>query len=231
MLLPHLYVLLGLSARQQQSNEFISPPSANANISWVLGSTHSLSWKTTYPYISSSHLTAILTASIIGGGAIIIGLIACYIIRRRVRNSRRPAKIDTQIAANESDDTGQANGESHQMNSIEGKNSHQGLWKTAGDVGVAHTARTATSPPGLERNGLASDMSPGEENGANMFTKDVSSKICATLKVEDFTVGWICALPIERAAAIATFDEIHTELEQHPSAIISMRLVALVGTT
>jgi len=36
----------------------------------------------------------------------------------------------------------------------------------------------------------------------------------STMKHEDYTVGWICALPKEMAAAMAMLDEIHTPLEQ-----------------
>jgi hypothetical protein len=40
---------------------------------------------------------------------------------------------------------------------------------------------------------------------ANMFSRD------------DYTVGWICALPNEMAAAKAMLDDIHTDLPVHPS--------------
>jgi nucleoside phosphorylase len=40
------------------------------------------------------------------------------------------------------------------------------------------------------------------------------SESCPTLKVEDYTVGWICALPLEMSAAMATFDEFNTKLKQ-----------------
>ena len=37
------------------------------------------------------------------------------------------------------------------------------------------------------------------------------------LRHSDYKVGWICALPIEGAAAVAMLDERHPPLEQHPS--------------
>jgi nucleoside phosphorylase len=36
-------------------------------------------------------------------------------------------------------------------------------------------------------------------------------------KVEDYIVGWICALPLEMSAAMATFDKFHTKLPQRPT--------------
>lgn len=39
------------------------------------------------------------------------------------------------------------------------------------------------------------------------------------LKHEDYNVGWICALPIEMAAATAILDEIHTSLPGHPNDV------------
>src|SRR5277367_7160376 len=38
-----------------------------------------------------------------------------------------------------------------------------------------------------------------------------------TLRTEDYTVGWICALPLEMAAAIALLDERHGSLSQPPA--------------
>ena len=37
-----------------------------------------------------------------------------------------------------------------------------------------------------------------------------------TLSHQDYTVGWICALPAELTAAMAIFDEVHAPLPQHP---------------
>lgn len=37
-----------------------------------------------------------------------------------------------------------------------------------------------------------------------------------TLTYEDYTVGWICALPIEMAAAKAMLDEVHADLPANP---------------
>lgn len=37
------------------------------------------------------------------------------------------------------------------------------------------------------------------------------------LRIEDYTVGWICALPIEQAAAAEMLDEEHQVLPQHPT--------------
>ena len=38
-----------------------------------------------------------------------------------------------------------------------------------------------------------------------------------TLNHRDYEVGWICALPLEAAAAVAMLDEGHQRLSQHPS--------------
>src|SRR6266516_2717717 len=37
------------------------------------------------------------------------------------------------------------------------------------------------------------------------------------LSHDDYTVGWICALPLEMAAAKAMLDDIHADLLSHPS--------------
>jgi hypothetical protein len=37
-----------------------------------------------------------------------------------------------------------------------------------------------------------------------------------TLRHDNYTIGWICALPTELTAAKAMLDEKHTSLPQHP---------------
>ncbi|CAN9403251.1 unnamed protein product [Alternaria alternata] len=37
------------------------------------------------------------------------------------------------------------------------------------------------------------------------------------LRREDYTVGWVCALPVELAAAQEMLDEEHTDLERDPA--------------
>jgi nucleoside phosphorylase len=50
-----------------------------------------------------------------------------------------------------------------------------------------------------------------------------------TLSHNDYTVGWICALPLEMAAAKAMLDEVHTKLPQDPSDHNTYTLGAIYG--
>ncbi|PVH90878.1 purine and uridine phosphorylase [Periconia macrospinosa] len=49
------------------------------------------------------------------------------------------------------------------------------------------------------------------------------------LRHEDYTVGWICALPVEMAAAQEMFDEEHTDLERDPDDDENLYALGSIG--
>ena len=77
----------------------------------------------------------------------------------------------------------------------------QGSNPTASSSGPVENSSQESSPPG--------DKLEGETT--------MLAGIRSTPKVMDYTVGWICALPLEMSAAMATFDKFHTKLTQRPT--------------
>jgi hypothetical protein len=61
--------------------------------------------------------------------------------------------------------------------------------------------RTPASSPDLERNDLAQYNSPGDVSGENITAQASRSNVSHALKVEDYTVGWICTLYLEISVA------------------------------
>jgi hypothetical protein len=57
------------------------------------------------------------------------------------------------------------------------------------------------------------DRDDGDKDGLRHF----STTTIRTFSHHDYTIGWICALPLEMAAAKAILDEIHTNLEKQPN--------------
>jgi nucleoside phosphorylase len=49
-----------------------------------------------------------------------------------------------------------------------------------------------------------------------LFMQNINLGIPTTRKYQDYTVGWICALPTEMAAAVGMLDEHHNPLQQDP---------------
>lgn len=46
---------------------------------------------------------------------------------------------------------------------------------------------------------------------------------------EDYTVGWVCALPIERAAAQGVLDEVHQDLSHQDSNDTNLYTLGRIG--
>lgn len=57
------------------------------------------------------------------------------------------------------------------------------------------------------------DGDDGDGDGLRHF----STTTMRTFSNRDYTVGWVCALPLEMAAAKAMLDEIYTSLKKQPN--------------
>lgn len=63
----------------------------------------------------------------------------------------------------------------------------------------------------LERNREIGDEEP-------MFSEtETDASQMSELTVNDYTVGWVCALPKERTAATVMLDQIHPDLPKPPN--------------
>jgi hypothetical protein len=148
-----------------------------------------ISQNTTIPAPSSSHnLPAIIVPSIIGGILLIALIIICC--SRRVHTYIRRRWIgNPRLSGNDAEGV------------------------TVADPNGSDPARdtylACSSSDPLE-NSLHQSSPSGEKLvGETMMQAGVRSTT-----VKDYTVGWICALPLEMSAAIATFDETHPKLRQ-----------------
>lgn len=60
-------------------------------------------------------------------------------------------------------------------------------------------------------------LAPGPAHSRHIPPHFGPSPVPSPLAYKDYTVGWICALPIEMAAAKAMLDEVHADLPANPS--------------
>jgi nucleoside phosphorylase len=135
---------------------------------------------------SSPNLTVILPGPIIGGIILIVLIAVCCNPRLRRYLGRHIWPKKTPPVANGTCVTE----ESREMNgNFKGEIAHQRPTGTPGKLDAVNDARAT-------------------------ITQAVVSDIQLALKVEDYTVGWICALHLEMSAAMATFDEAHAKLAQ-----------------